>query len=172
MEAIERSKKTTLGRFLYALGIRHVGGHVAQVLADNFAGIKALRAGEEELMTIEEIGPEVAKSVVGFFKDKNNLNIIERILKAGVEIVKEKKVVAIKSALLGKTFVFTGKQESFTRDEARRIVQGLGGLVGSSVSRKTDFVVVGKEAGSKLEKAKTLGVKILNEEGFKKLIAT
>lgn len=171
MEAIERSKKTTLGRFLYALGIRHVGEHMAQVLADNFGGLKALkRAGEEELMAIEEVGPEVAKSIVGFFKDKNNLNIIERILKAGVDI--EEKKVAIKPALLGKTFVFTGQMEFFTRDEAKRTVQGLGGLVGSSVSRKTDFVVVGKESGSKLEKAKTLGVKILSEEEFKKLIAT
>lgn len=171
MEAIERSKKTTLGRFLYALGIRHVGEHMAQVLADNFGSLEALKeAGEEELMAIEEVGPEVAKSIVGFFKDGYNLNIIDRILKAGVNI--EEKKVVIKPALLGKTFVFTGQLESFTRDEAKRMVQGLGGLVSSSVSRKTNFVVVGKEPGSKFEKAKRLNVRILSEEEFKKLIAT
>lgn len=171
MEAIKRSKKTTLGRFLYALGIRHVGEHMAQVLADNFGSLEVLKeAGKEELVAIEEVGPEVAKSIVGFFKDKNNLNIIDRILKAGVNI--EEKKVTIKPALLGKTFVFTGQLDSFARDEAKRIVQGLGGLIGSSVSRKTDFVVVGKEPGSKLEKAKTLGINILSEDEFKKLIAT
>ncbi len=169
--AIEGSKKTTLTRFLYALGIRHVGEHIAQVLADNFRGLNGIKeAKEEELTNIEEIGPEMATSIVSFFRDENNLRIIKRILSSGVRF--EEKREAIKPGLSGKTFVFTGALESFARDEVKRMVQELGGLIGSSVSRKTDFVVVGKEPGSKFQKAKALGIKILSEDEFKKLMTT
>lgn len=170
MTAIEYSKETTLGRFLYALGIRHVGEHMAQVLADNFGSLDALKAAsEEDLMAVEEVGPEVAGSIASFFKNNKNLRIINKILDAGV--VFEKKRVVRKTPLAGRRFVFTGTLESFTRDEAKRILQELGGLIGSSVSPKTDFVVAGKDPGSKFQRAKTLNVKILSEDEFRKLIA-
>ena len=171
IKAIEKSKEQPLPRFIYALGIPNVGEHIARVLAENFKSIENLKkAREENLLRIYEIGPEIAESVVSFFSEKRNLEELDRLAKAGVkaltEVMEEKKP----GILEGKTFVFTGELDSFTREEAKRIVEELGGRAASSVSRKTDYVVVGKNPGSKYEKAKQLGVKIISEDEFKKLI--
>jgi len=169
LDAIEKSKITTFPRFLYALGIRHVGEHMATVLATEFKNLEKLKnASLEELMAINEIGPKVAESIVQFFREKKNLEVIERLKRAGVQFPEEKKVK--KDTLRGKIFVFTGALESFPRDEAKRKVEELGGKVSSSVSKKTHYLVAGKDPGSKLNKAKEIGIEILTEEGFKKLI--
>ena len=171
LHAIEESKGRNLARFIYALGIPNVGEHIARLLAKKFGSLENLmNASEEELLSIHEIGPEIAESVVAFFNEKHNREEIERLRKAGVKattMVEERKEKAI---LEGKTFVFTGALQSFSRDEAKAIVEELGGRASSSVSKKTDFVVVGENPGSKYEKAKKLGVKIITEEEFKKMI--
>jgi DNA ligase (NAD+) len=167
LEAIEKSKEITLSRFIYALGIRHVGEHLAEVLAERFDIEELASVGEEELLKINEIGPKVAQSIVAFFKDEKNRRTIHKLLEAGVEIVKPKAA----KKLEGKTFVFTGRLKDFTRGEAEELIRALGGRVSSSVSYRTDFVVVGEEAGSKLKKAKELGVEILTEKEFEELIS-
>jgi len=170
IKALENSKDVSLPRFLYALGIRNVGEHVARILAERFGSIEALmEAGEEELMEINEVGPEVARSVVSFFSDEKNRKLIKDLIMLGVKIEKPSTVTG-ERPLEGKTFVFTGGLENFTREEAKRIVESLGGHVSSSVSKNTDYVVVGKDPGSKYEKAKKLGVETIDEEGFRKLI--
>jgi DNA ligase (NAD+) len=174
-EEIEKGKRISFDRFLYALSIRHVGERLSQILAENFPNLKTLMEAEEErLMEISTVGPEVAKSIVNFFTEKKNRNIIEKMLDAGVRIeYKFKKVgVIYELPLQGKTFVFTGTLESFTREEAKRIVEELGGRVSTSVTKKTDYVVAGKDTGSKLDTAKSLGIKIIDEKEFKKLVKT
>jgi DNA ligase (NAD+) len=169
IQAIEASKKTTLPRFLYALGIRHVGEHMARVLAGTFSDIDALKnATEDELLELDEIGPEVARSVRQFFQNKENRNLIQKLFDMGLEIKKEKTRAG--SALSGKTFVLTGALESMTRDQAKAAIVRAGARVASSVSKKTDFVVAGREPGSKLAKAKELGVKTISEDDLKRLL--
>jgi DNA ligase (NAD+) len=169
IDAIESSKTKPLSKFLYALGIRHVGEHISEVLAHRFPRLDDLsHATEDELMEVEEVGPEVAASVFQFFKDKKNRDSIERLKKAGVTVIEPKGKG--KGKLVGKTFVFTGALKAFERDEARNLVESLGGITASSVSKKVDFVVVGEDPGSKFDKAKELGIKILIEEEFKKMI--
>ncbi|GBD92716.1 DNA ligase [bacterium BMS3Abin05] len=171
MDEIETSKKVPFNRFIYALGIRHVGEFVSRILAEKYAGLADLKkASEEELMEIQGIGPEVAKSIVDFFSVEQNLKTIERMFQAGVTLVYPEKEEEKAQPLAGKTFVFTGALRNYTRDEAKALVESLGGKVSSSVSRKTDFVVVGEEPGSKYDKARQLGVTILNEEEFDKLV--
>jgi len=172
IDAINQSKERGLARLIYALGIRHVGEHLAQVLAEHYSSIEKLgKANEEELMNIPEIGPQVAASIVSFFKEKNNLRVIERLRAAGVKMEEEiSRKVTASGRITGKTFVFTGGLQHFARDEAERLVESLGGRASSSVSEKTDFVVVGENPGSKLDKAKELGVKIISEEEFRKLV--
>ena len=173
-EEIEKSKRTPFDRFIHALSIRHVGERLAQVLSQNFPNLDALiEASEERLMEIPTVGPEVAKSIVNFFKERKNRKVIEKMLAAGVKIeYKFKKVGPIHELpLRAKTFVFTGVLQSFTRDEAKRLVEELGGRVSSSVTKKTDYVVVGEDPGSKLDVAKSLEIKTIDEEEFKKLIA-
>jgi DNA ligase (NAD+) len=169
LTSIERSKKVSLGRFIYALGIRNVGEHVASVLADRFGSLDALeRAGEEDLLSIRDVGPEVAKSISAFFSDERNQSLLARLMELGVDI----EVMEARSGagpLEGKTFVFTGTMERLTRMEAKRIVESLGGRVSSSVSGKTDYVVAGSNAGSKLDKARSLGVRVLTEGEFEEL---
>jgi len=166
IESIEKSKEISFSRFIFALGIRGVGEETARDLALHFSDIKSLtKAKREELLEIQDIGPETADCVHDFFKDKRNLNLIKDLLKKGVKIKKEKQ----KGKLKGKTFVFTGKL-SFERDRAKQRVRELGGNVSSSVSEKTDFVVLGKEPGAKFKKAKELKLKIIKEQEFKKLI--
>jgi DNA ligase (NAD+) len=169
IDAIEKSKTKPLLKFLYALGIRHVGETTAEDLARHFPHLDDFfHLSEEDLMEVEGIGPEVAASVIQFFRDKKNKESIELLKKAGVKVIEPK--IKEKGKLAGKTFVFTGALKIFGRDEARNLVESLGGMTVSSVSKKVDFVVVGEDPGSKSDKAKELGVKILTEEEFKKMI--
>jgi DNA ligase (NAD+) len=169
IDAIEASKTKPLSKFLYALGIRQVGETTAEDLARRFSRLDDFfHLSEEDLREVEGIGPEVSASVYQFFRDKKNKESIERLKKAGVTVIEPK--VKAKAKLAGKSFVFTGALKSFGRDEARNIVESLGGMTASSVSKKVDFVVVGEDPGSKFDKAKELGIKTLTEEEFRKLI--
>jgi DNA ligase (NAD+) len=170
--AIEKSKKKPLDRLVYALGIRHVGEHLARVLARRFESIDRLRkATYEGLIEIPEVGPKIAESIVDFFSEQKNLDVIERLRHAGVKMAEERRVEPVKeSPLSGKTVVFTGTLKLFSRDEAERKVEELGGRAASSVSKKTDLVVVGETPGSKYEKARELGVKTISEQEFRELI--
>ncbi len=171
IEAIKKSKKVSLARFIYALGIRHVGEHTAKILAEKFKSFDALRnAKYEDLISIRDIGPQVAESIISFFSNPQQDKIIEKLLShIEIEELKGEEKEQHKP-LEGKSFVFTGALSSFSRNKAKEIVEELGGRVSSSVSRKIDYVVVGKEPGSKLEKAKSLGITLINEEEFLKLI--
>jgi DNA ligase (NAD+) len=169
LSAIERSKERELACFIYALGIRHVGEHTARLLANAFGTIRNLEgASEAELLSIREIGPQVCQSILTFFHNTDNLRVIGRLFTAGVKPTTADKKVGGK--FTGKTFVFTGSLTRFTRDEARMLVEHEGGHAAGSVSKKTDFVVAGAEAGSKLEKAKALGVEVISEEEFMKMM--
>lgn len=168
IDAIEGSKKRDLSRVVYALGIRHVGEHVGKVLAHRFGRIEGLMsAGEDDLLAIETIGPEIAQSVVNFFSQRDNRGEIERLRNAGVVIP---PLHARKGGKLeGKVFVFTGTLRSFSRDTAKERVESLGGHVVSSISKKTDFVVAGENPGSKADKARGLGVTMITEDEFLKM---
>jgi len=174
LEAIERSKEAGLARLIYALGIRHVGEHLSQVLAERFSSLDELAsATEEQLLSIEEVGPEVAASIRKFFSHPRNREVIEKLKAAGVRTTREQAVEekpACAGSLSGLTFVFTGGLNSMTRAEAKKEVQRLGGRVTSSVSAKTDYVVVGEDPGSKLDDARRLGVKTISEKEFLKMI--
>ena len=166
--AIQQSKTVSLDRFLYALGIRYVGEATAHLLARHFQTFEELRsAGEEELLHIEGIGPQVAKSIRDFFENEKNQEIIDR-LRREIHLESPEKPAA--SPLAGKTFVFTGGLSRFSREEAKAQVTARGGRVSSSVSAKTDYVVVGHDPGSKYAKARELGVTILDEEAFEELL--
>ncbi|NOZ63117.1 MAG: NAD-dependent DNA ligase LigA, partial [Calditrichaeota bacterium] len=172
IEALEKSKRISLDRFIYSLGIRFVGEHAAKLLAQHFKSLKKLKkATYEELLEIHEIGPQSAGSVVEFFNEPKNLQTIERLLEAGVTIEEVKESDAGVKPLAGKSFVFTGALENYSRHEAEQLVESLGGRATSSVSRNTSYVVVGKDPGSKAEKARQLGVKILNEEKFREMVS-
>ena len=163
IEAIERSKSATLGRFLYALGIPGVGVHVARVLFRELHTLdKIAESTREELLSIREIGPEISESVTAFFANEKNRTVIQRLLEAGIRF--EMKEPAAREELEGKTFVFTGGLVRMTRSEAKTMVESLGGRVSSSVSSKTNYVVAGENPGSKFDKAKELGVGIITEE--------
>ena len=168
LEQIERSKNAGLARLIFALGIRYVGEHLAEVLAEHFPSLEALsNATYEELIQIPEIGPRIAQSIVDFFRNEENRKLIQELKELGVKTEAEKPK---EGPLSGKTFVFTGALSAFTREEARRLVESLGGRVASSVSRKVDYVVVGTDPGEKLRKAQELGITILTEEEFRKLV--
>jgi len=170
LEAIESSRHRSLDRLLFALGIRFVGEHVARVIVKAFGSLERIEnATEEELTAVYEVGPQVAKSVVEFFSKQENREIIERLRAGGVEI-KEEAVEKTKDLLDGKTIVFTGALQTFTRHEAQDLVEKLGGRASSSVSKKTDFVVIGENPGSKAEKARSLGVTVLTEEDFRQIV--
>jgi DNA ligase (NAD+) len=175
LEAIERSKQTTFARLIHAIGIRHVGEHTAALLAEQFRDMEALRhARYEELIRVPEIGPEVAKSILLFFEQKSTRELLEKLERAGVRYeVTEGEAAAAGAGdlriLAGKTFVLTGRI-SMPREEAKELVEQLGGTVASSVSKKTDYVVAGEEPGSKLAKAKELGVKVIDEQTFRELV--
>lgn len=172
IEQIENSKQRGLQRLLYGLDIRHVGERYAKILARHYRNIENLaNASVEELDAIHEIGLAVAESVYHFFRNPKNLEVIEKLQLAGVKTEIEGNAnTELNENFNGKTFVLTGKLEQFTRDEAAKLIEDLGGRVSSSVSKKTDFVVAGSDAGSKLTKAQTLGVKVLSEDEFKKMI--
>jgi DNA ligase (NAD+) len=170
INAIKNSKSSDLNRFIYALGIRHVGQHAAWILADNFGSIKKLsEASVDELTNVHGIGPVMAESVNNFFNNKENLIILKKLAEAGLRMTapvsKEKG-----RKLKGKAIVITGSLKDFSRSEAQRLIRKLGGNPSSSVGRSTDFLVAGEEPGSKLDKAKALGIKIIDEDEFKKLI--
>ena len=169
LAAVEQSKTTTLPRFIYALGIRHVGEHVAERLSEELESLEALQqADEETLKAIDEIGPQIAESVVSFFSDKPNQNHIQRLLKAGIQFQGLSPVS--KTPFLGKSFVITGTLQSMKRSEAKERIVRKGGKVGSSVTRGTDYLVVGESPGSKLQKARDLSVSIVQEEVFLRLL--
>jgi len=169
IKAIEGSKVRGLDRFVYALGIRHVGEHLAAILAKHYSSIDDLmKAKEDDLMQIKEIGPEVARSIVSFFSQQGNRDLIQRLKNIGIKLIakKEKK----EGALQGKTIVFTGTLTQFTRHEAEKRAESSGAHVSSSVSKKTDFVVAGVDPGSKYDRAKDLNVSILTEDEFKRVL--
>ena len=172
---IEASRRQPLHRLLFALGIRLVGEKAAKVLARRAGGIDALAGMKmEELNAIHEIGPKIAASVRVFFEQPRNVELVRRLVEAGVNMTEPGAagagVPGEGSALKGKTVVLTGTLEGWTREEAAALIESLGGRVSSSVSRKTGFVVAGTDAGSKLEKARSLGVKVLSESEFKAMI--
>jgi len=169
IDALEASKHTDLSRLLYAFGIRFVGEHVSRVLAKEFNTFENLKkASKERLQSVYEIGPQVAESVYQFFNEEHNLETINRLLKSGIRIKKVESAAENKFA--DRTFVFTGALQMFTRDDAERLVERLGGRAASSVSRNTSFVVVGENAGSKAQKARDLDVAVLTEAEFKKMV--
>ncbi len=170
VDALEESKHRPLENIIYALGIRNIGEHLASVIASKFGSIDNLMSqSREQLTEVNEIGPIVADSIVTYFEDERNIKVLEKLRKAGVEFPEE-EVSDSGGELSGKTFVLTGSLESFTRSEAKKQIEKQGGRVTSSVSKKTDYVVVGADPGSKYDKATKLGVKILDEDAFKKLI--
>lgn len=170
VKTIEQSKKEHFNRFIYALGIRHVGEGSAVNLANHFNNLQELKKAKvDDLFEVKDIGEVVAKSIYKWFKDKKNLKLLDRLDKVGVRIISP-KFKTQSSKLRNKIFVLTGELESMARDEAKDKIRELGGDVSSSVSKNTDFVVAGKEPGSKYDKAKKLGVKIVDERSFLGLI--
>lgn len=164
------TKTPPFARFLYALGIRHVGQRVVRILAEEFGGLKALKeAGKADLKDIPEIGPQIAQSVVSFFDQQENRKVLERLARAGVQ---PQGISGIEKPriLEGKSFVFTGRLKNYTRQEAKRAVEDRGGRATSSVSKETDYLVVGEDPGTKLDEAKRHKVKVLEETAFSKLL--
>jgi len=171
LEGIEASKKRPLSRLLSSLNIRHVGVSTGELLAEHFGTMERLRsASEDELMEVEGVGPELAASIRHFFSTTAAREVIKRLEDAGVTMTQPKRKVASDSPLAGKTVVITGTLESMGRKEAQDLVKQLGGHPAGSVSKKTDLVVAGESAGSKLDKAKELGVKVVTEKEFMKLV--
>ncbi len=168
--AIEASKKRPLSRLLYALGIRHIGEKAAYLLAQKFKTLDNLvQAERSDFEAIYEIGEIMAESIVEFFRNSRSKKLIEKLKRAGLN-TKEEVIKVKKTSFIGKTVVFTGELEEFSRTEAEKIVREFGGATSSSVSQNTNFVVVGKNPGSKYDKAKKLGIKIIDEEEFKEMI--
>ena len=166
LNAIEKSKKTPFAKVLFALGIRYVGIGAAKKLTSFFNSIDDLIiASEEEILGIHEIGESISDSIKNFFSNKKNLEIIKRLKSVGLNFNAEKKSIK-PGALFDKTFVLTGSLSGFSREEAGDKIASLGGKVTSAISNKTDYVVAGDKPGSKLDKAKTLGIKIINEKEF------
>jgi DNA ligase (NAD+) len=169
LDEIESSKKLPLERVIYGLGIRMVGERTAQFLAEHFGSMEAIAsASVEELQAVNEVGPRIAESIAEFFSIAANRKLIERLGAAGLAFKGKKKERGTK--LAGKTFVLTGTLAHFTRDEAKKLIEDAGGRVSGSVSKKTDYVVAGTDAGSKLDKAKELGVAVIDEKEMEKLI--
>jgi DNA ligase (NAD+) len=169
IEAIAKSKNPPLDKFIYALGVRHVGERTAKLLSARFGNMeKLIAAKQEDLTAINEIGPEIAASIVEFFHENKNIDVMNKFSKAGV--IPQKKEIDGNAPLQGKSFVFTGTMEHMGRNEAKIIVENLGGTIHSGVTKKTTYVVAGSEPGSKLDKARSSRIKIISEEDFLKLI--
>ncbi len=170
VEAIDQKKEIDLARFIYALGIKDVGEETAYLLAEKFNNLKNLeKAGLKELQTIKDIGPVVGKSIFQWFREKRNLSLLQRLAKAGI-VIKSQKPKMKSQKLAGKIFVLTGELVSFSREEAKERIRQMRGDISESVSQKTDFLVVGENPGSKLTKAKKLGLKIIDEKKFLEIL--
>ena len=169
IQAINQSRNTTLARFIFALGIRHVGETTAKDLANHYQSIPALMDADiEDLLTVKDVGPVVADSISNFMKEAHNREVIEQLLASGMQLSVEEKVIS--AAVSGKTFVLTGTFPSMTRDEAKDLLEKAGAKVAGSVSKKTDYVVAGTDAGSKLTKAEELGVSVIDEAAMLDLL--
>lgn len=172
LDALEHSKKTTLARFIYALGMRNVGEATAKDLAKHFGKLSALmQANTEDLLNVNDVGPVVAESIINFLGEAHNQEVIAALLAAGITWTETEGKQLATGNLLGKTFVLTGTLPSLSRDEAKEKIEAAGGKVSGSVSKKTDYVVAGADAGSKLDKAQELGLNILDEAGLLALLA-
>jgi DNA ligase (NAD+) len=171
-EAIQKSKKTTLARFIYGLGIRQVGESTAKDLARHFRQLELLRkADEAQLALVPDVGPIVAASILQFFRQPHNMEVVDQLIAAGVHWSEEgRPEAAATSRIAGKTFVLTGTLPTLSREEAKEKIEAQGGKVSGSVSKKTDYVVAGADAGSKLAKAQELGVNVIDENGLKSLL--
>jgi DNA ligase (NAD+) len=171
--AIETSKATTLARFIFALGIRNVGEATAKDLARHFGSLdKLVAATEVDLLAVRDVGPIVAQSIIQFFAEPHNLEVVCKLRAAGVNWPESTGLQQSAGRLTGKTLVLTGSLPTLTREAAKEKIEAAGGKVAGSVSKKTDFVVAGAEAGSKLEKAREFGVAILDEAGLLALLAS
>jgi len=171
LKAIDNSRRPGLANLIYALGIRNVGQHLAVVLARHFGSIEDLAKQDmEDLKQVDEIGPIVAESIYDFFRNPVNVKVLEKLKRGGVVFPVEEAQAKKEMPLSGKTFVLTGALDTMTRDEARRMIEAMGGRVSSSVSMKTDFVVVGRDPGSKYQKARSLGIKTMDEAEFRKMV--
>jgi DNA ligase (NAD+) len=169
LKEIGASKKLPLERVIYGLGIRFVGERTAQFLAEHFGSLDALmEASAEQLEEVNEVGPRIGESIVEFFEDEHNRQLVDDLRKAGLTFTGKKKGKGTK--LAGKTFVLTGTLARHTRDEVKQMIEDAGGRVSGSVSKKTDCVVAGADAGSKLEKARELGVAVIDERELEKLL--
>lgn len=172
LQSIEISKEKPFEKVLFAIGIRHIGEKTAKIIARHFKSIESIMsASEEELTLVHEIGPKIAKSILKFFSDPESKVIISKLRSAGLKFEIEKsEQKLIKDSFKGKSFVLTGTLSKYTRTEASELIEKFGGRTSSSVSKKTDFVLAGEDAGSKLEKAKSLGIKIISEKDFEEMI--
>ncbi|HEX5638725.1 MAG TPA: helix-hairpin-helix domain-containing protein, partial [Burkholderiaceae bacterium] len=170
-KALDRARSTTLERFIYALGIRHVGESTARDLARHFGALEPLeQATEPELLAVPDVGPVVASAIARFFAEPHNREVIAQLRAAGVHWKDSAPQRAAAGPLVGKTFVLTGTLPTWTRDEAKGRIEAAGGKVAGSVSGKTDYVVAGEEAGSKLDKARALGVAVIDEAALRRLL--
>jgi DNA ligase (NAD+) len=164
LDNLAHSKTTTLARFIYALGMRNVGEATAKDLAKHFGGLKAvMQAGIEELHAVNDVGPVVAESIINFFAEPHNQSVIAELIHAGIHWPETDGKQAPSGHLVGKTFVLTGTLPNLSRDDAKELIEVAGGKVSGSVSKKTDYVVAGSDAGSKLDKAQELSLNILDE---------
>jgi DNA ligase (NAD+) len=171
LAAIDKSRQTTLARFIFALGIRNVGEATAKDLARFFGSLDALMGADADaLQQVADVGPVVAASIAHFFAEGHNVEVIEQLRAAGVYWIEGKPAATVISTIAGKTFVLTGTLPTLTREVAKEQIEARGGKVAGSVSKKTDFVVAGSEAGSKLAKAQELGVTILDETQLMELL--
>jgi DNA ligase (NAD+) len=169
LDEIAASKELPLERVIYGLGIRFVGERTAQFLAEHFGSLDAvMKASAEELQEVNEVGPRIAESISEFFSDEHNRQLVNDLRKAGLTLTSQKKEKGTK--LAGKTFVLTGTLARYSRDDAKKMIEDAGGRVSGSVSKKTDYVVAGSDAGSKLDKARELGVAVIGEEEMESLV--
>jgi DNA ligase (NAD+) len=171
LQALDKSKQTTLPRFLFGLGIRHVGEATAKALARHFGGLDAVMAATlEQLLEVPDVGPIVAQSIRTFFDQPHNREVVEQLRACGVTWVEGEAAAQAAKPLAGKTVVLTGTLPTLSRDQAKDLLEAAGAKVAGSVSKKTHYVVAGAEAGSKLDKAREFGVKVLDEAGLLALL--
>ncbi len=169
IQSIEKSKENELGKLIFALGIRHIGAKAGNLLANHFKNITAvMEAGVQDILKIDGFGEIMAESVVDFFGNEKSCELIKSLTESGVNM--ESHNVVSDTRFSGKTFVLTGTLPTLKRSEASKIIESFGGKTSSSVSKKTDFVLAGEEAGSKLDKANTLGIEVISEEQFMEMI--